>query len=164
MVNYATYTKAVSSVPYGKRLPSALYIFRPNAGDLPVALNETVDRAHVAASPDQLWNVLKLHTDQFALTFLSYPDFDTMPHPPLVEATKINLSTGTVIRTDYRSRPNPPILHRKEAFLPIGDYQMLLAPFLAVSMTKVVCFKEILIKPEHKKYSVLLRDLTSSKL
>ena len=55
-----------------------------------------------------------------AITFLSYPDFEDDPHPALAEATKINLNTGTVVKTDYRQRSNPPILHRKETFLPPG--------------------------------------------
>jgi DNA phosphorothioation-associated putative methyltransferase len=81
----------------------------------------TLSRAELAAKPDPAWNLLKLHTDQFAVTFLSYPDFDVDPHPALAEATKINLNTGTVTRTDYRTRANPPILHRKEAFLSRDD-------------------------------------------
>jgi DNA phosphorothioation-associated putative methyltransferase len=64
---------------------------------------------------------LKIHTEQFAVTFLTYPDFDSDPHPALAEATKINVATGSVVRTDYRARPNPPILHRKETFVPPDD-------------------------------------------
>jgi DNA phosphorothioation-associated putative methyltransferase len=68
--------------------------------------------------------LLKLHTDELAISFLSYPNFDTDPHPALTEATKINLNTGTVVRTDYRVRSNPPILHRKETFLPPSDQRV----------------------------------------
>ncbi|MGB8165988.1 MAG: DNA phosphorothioation-associated putative methyltransferase [Chthoniobacteraceae bacterium] len=89
--------------------------------DVPPGLWTTINRAEIAARPDSSWNLLKIHTDQFGFTFLSYPDFDTDPHPALAEATKINLSTGTILRTDYRTRANPPILHRKETFLPPSD-------------------------------------------
>jgi DNA phosphorothioation-associated putative methyltransferase len=106
---------------YGKNLPDARYIVRPAKGDLPVALFADIHRAEIAAAPSSNWNLLKLHTDQFAITFLSYPDFDVDPHPSLAEATKINLSTGSILRTDYRTRTNPPILHRKETFLPPND-------------------------------------------
>lgn len=116
-----TFRKTVAKLPYGKRLPTALYVLRPSDGSLPPELTDAVRRAEIACAPDPSWNILKLHSDQFALTFLSYRDFDTDPHPALAEATKINLSTGSVVRTDYRSRPNPPILHRKETFLPVGD-------------------------------------------
>jgi DNA phosphorothioation-associated putative methyltransferase len=65
--------------------------------------------------------VLKLHNNEVAVTFLSYPKFDEDPHPPLSQAVKINLNSGSIVRTDYKSRSNPPILHRKEAFLPPDD-------------------------------------------
>ncbi len=111
----------VAILPYGKTLPGARYIFRPNGNNLSGAFLTVVKRAETAASPPPDWNLLKLHTNEFAVTFLSYPQFDTDPHPALAEATKINLNTGSVIRTDYRARANPPILHRKETFLPAED-------------------------------------------
>ena len=106
---------------HGKRLPGAVYIIRPVAADVPPELWTRIRRAETAAAPDASWNLLKIHTDQVAITFLTYPEFDRDPHPALAEATKINLSTGSVVRTDYRARSNPPILHRKETFLPAHD-------------------------------------------
>jgi DNA phosphorothioation-associated putative methyltransferase len=98
-----------------------VYVIRPSPNDLPAELWKTICRAETAARPDPAWNLLKIHTEQFAVTFLSYPDFDSDPHPALAEATKINMGTGSVVRTDYRARPNPPILHRKETFVPPDD-------------------------------------------
>lgn len=121
LTNLAAYRDAAFALSYGKRLPGAVYILRPKQGDVSPELWATLGRADTAAQPDSSWNLLKIHTDQFALTFLSYPEFDSDPHPALAEATKINLSTGSVVRTDYRARPNPPILHRKETFLPSDD-------------------------------------------
>jgi DNA phosphorothioation-associated putative methyltransferase len=120
-VNYSQFQSAIAAFPYGKRLPGALYFARPRAKDVGKDLWEVISRAEVAAQPSPLWNLLKAHTDQYALTFLTYPDFDNDPHPALAEATKINLNTGLVGRTDYRSRANPPILHRKETFLAPTD-------------------------------------------
>lgn len=99
-----------------------MYIARPHS-DWPVdeLLRSEIRRAEIAAKPDPHWNLLKIHTNEAALTFLSYPDFDEDPHPALAEATKINLNTGSVVRTDFRARSNPPILHRKETFLPKLD-------------------------------------------
>jgi DNA phosphorothioation-associated putative methyltransferase len=111
----------VERVPYGKKLPSAVYLMLTDPSLLPKELVDTIRRAEVAARPDPAWNLLKLHTDELAISFLSYPDFDIDPHPALAEGTKINLNTGTVVRTDYRGRSNPPILHRKETFLPPSD-------------------------------------------
>ena len=55
------------------------------------------------------------------MTFLTYSEFEVEPHPALAEATKINLNTGSIVQTDFRQRVNPPILHRKETFLPPND-------------------------------------------
>lgn len=82
------------TLSYGKRLPEAVYILRPKVGDIPHALLKEIERASSAAQPPADWNLLKFHTDQLALTFLSYPNFETDPHPALAEATKINLNTG----------------------------------------------------------------------
>ena len=117
----AEFQHAVRALHYGKNLPDARYIVRPAKGDLPEGLFAEIHRAEIAAAPASNWNLLKLHTNQFALTFLSYPDFDCDPHPALAEATKIDLNTGSILRTDYRTRANPPILHRKETFLPPSD-------------------------------------------
>ena len=112
----------IEMVPYGKRLSTAFYIFRPEDWtNVRPELAATVERAELAARPDPRWNLLKVHTDQIAVSFLFYPDFDTDPHPTLAEVTKINLNTGALVKTDYRKRSNPPILHRKETFLPPGN-------------------------------------------
>lgn len=120
-MDLATHRRTDDSLCYGKRLPEAVYLFRPRQSDVPQEVWATIRRAETAAQPDPSWNLLKIHTGQLAFTFLSYPDFDTAPHPSLAEATKINLSTGSILRTDYRPRANPPILHRKETFLPPND-------------------------------------------
>jgi DNA phosphorothioation-associated putative methyltransferase len=114
----------LQQVPYGKKLPTAVYLMPTDPSLLPEQLLETIRRAEVAARPNPGWNLLKLHTDEMAISFLSYPDFEVDPHPALAEATKINLNTGTVVRTDYRGRSNPPILHRKETFLPPSDKRL----------------------------------------
>ena len=114
--------EAAKGLSFGKTLPTAIYIARPlPAWPVSEQLAAEIRRAEVAAKPDPDWNLLKIHTNEAALTFLTYPDFDEDPHPALAEATKINLNSGSVVRTDYRARSNPPILHRKETFLPKSD-------------------------------------------
>ena len=76
----------IETVPYGKRLSTALYIYRPEDWTIiRPELAATVERAELAAKPDPHWNLLKLHTDQIAVSFLFYPDFDTDPHPTLAK-------------------------------------------------------------------------------
>ncbi len=64
------------------------------------------------------FNLLKFHIASPKVSFLSYPDFETLPHPQLADAIIVDLVTGKIRRDDYRTRANPPILHRKETFLP----------------------------------------------
>ena len=64
------------------------------------------------------FNLLKFHTASPKISFLAYPDFEKDPHPILAESIIVDLITGKVRRDDYRTRANPPILHRKETFLP----------------------------------------------
>ena len=98
-----------------------VYLHRAATSQLSFYLQKEISRAYLAARPTPAWNIAKLHADQFAISFLSYPDFENDPHPALAEATKINLNTGSMVRTDYRGRANPPILHRKETFLDKSD-------------------------------------------
>src|SRR5437899_197383 len=103
-MNLEAFRSTFQAIEYGKRLPTALYLFRPQEQEVPEEFWKLLRRAELAAEPSADWNLLKIHTDKVALTFLAYADFDADPHPALVEATMINLNTGTVTRTDYRAR------------------------------------------------------------
>ena len=65
------------------------------------------------------YNVLKLDR-RSRISFLKYQDLSA-PFPLLDFAFSCNVHEGTVRRTDYRHRSNPPILHRKELLLEAGD-------------------------------------------
>ena len=120
-MNLEEFKGLVMSVAFGKQLQGAKYIIRSIHGSIVEDLASEISRAETAAQPQEDWNLLKLHTGEYAITFLSYPDFDENPHPALSCATKINLNSGRIVRMDYSQRANPPILHRKETFLPPGD-------------------------------------------
>ena len=64
------------------------------------------------------YNVIKFRTDELKISFLCYPDFLADAHPALRHAVTIDLVTGKARHTDYADNHNPPILHRKETFLP----------------------------------------------
>jgi hypothetical protein len=117
------YRTAVERVPYGKRLPTSLYLFRTEDSDFGPELNALL--AHLVAQyqigPE--FNVLKLRLSELRVSFLEYPDFLSVAHPPLQRSVTIDLVSAKVRRTDYSRNPNPPILHRKEAFLPAGHPQ-----------------------------------------
>jgi DNA phosphorothioation-associated putative methyltransferase len=113
------YRTTLDALPYGKRLPGAVYLIDP--GD-PVAIPQLL-RITVAELRKRLeigpgFNLLKFHTASPKISFLAYPDFEKDPHPAVRESIIVDLVTGKTRRDDYRQRANPPILHRKETFIP----------------------------------------------
>ena len=51
------------------------------------------------------------------MSFLRYPQFDDEAHPELVFSVRVYLPTASYTVRDYSDSENPPILHRKEAFV-----------------------------------------------
>lgn len=113
------YNKALDALPYGKRLPGALYLLDPGDDSrIPASLRITVAELRKRLEIGNVFNLLKFHIASPKISFLAYPDFEKQPHPALEEAVIVDLVTGKIRRDDYRKRPNPPILHRKETFIP----------------------------------------------
>jgi len=61
--------------------------------------------------------VVKLHRFSGKVSYLAYPDFEADPHPALVRSVKLSLRTLELNCFDYSESENPPVLHRKEAFV-----------------------------------------------
>jgi len=116
-VNAPEYDSAVSELTFGKRLPNATYVYAPSCDDLPPRLAALISGLRTRFSLPESFNVLKLSAD-FSLSFLRYPTFLQDPHPVLAESVRVNLATGKAKRILYEGHANPPILHRKECFLP----------------------------------------------
>ncbi len=115
----AEYRQALDALPYGKRLPGAVYLLDPgDCPEVPSLLRITVAELRKRLEIGPEFNLLKFHTSSPKISFLAYPEFEKRPHPALAEAVIVDLITGKTRRDDYRGRPNPPILHRKETFLP----------------------------------------------
>ena len=117
-MNADEYRAAVEALPYGKRLPTAVYLLDLVQPPWPPLLRISVDelRRRLEISPE--FALLKFHFPAPKISFLCYPDFERDPHPALADAVVVDLVTGSVRRDSYRDRANPPILHRKETFLP----------------------------------------------
>ena len=62
-------------------------------------------------------NLIKLHRQSGKVSYLTYPEFETHPHPALLRSIKLSLRTREIDCLEYRASTNPPILHRKETFL-----------------------------------------------
>jgi len=105
----------------GKLLPDDLYVHRDAIETLEPLLRiyEGCGRAFLGEVEDA--NVIKIHRRTGKLSYLVYPDFDDEPHPALVRCVKLNLRTRQLECYDYNQSTNPPVLHRKEAFLHPSD-------------------------------------------
>jgi DNA phosphorothioation-associated putative methyltransferase len=108
----------VASLSFGKVLPTAVYVVDDPAFPVPDTLRTIADRLRTRLSLGPEFNLLKWGTRELKLSFLSYPSFREEAHPALAEAVSVDLASGQVRRTSYAGRSNPPILHRKETFLP----------------------------------------------
>ncbi len=68
-------------------------------------------------------NIVKIHRRSGELSYLVYPGFEEDPHPALLRAIWLNLRIRQIDGTDYAQSTNPPVLHRKDAFL-TPDYPL----------------------------------------
>ena len=62
-------------------------------------------------------NIIKIHRRSGKLSYLVYPGFDNDPHSAILRSIRVNLRTRQIDGTDYAQSTNPPVLHRKDAFL-----------------------------------------------
>ena len=102
----------------GKRVGGALYVHRTALRDTSDHIPILVIEAEFISAVSE-WNVAKIQGQVVSL--LEYEDFDQAAFPALLSSTRVDLTTQKVVRTNYRTRANPPILHRKEALLSVLD-------------------------------------------
>lgn len=116
-MDYQAYSKLVSELPLGKNLGKAVYIHKQSLIDCCDELGGFVEEIRHRLQVGHEFNVLKLFSTEYRISFLSYPDIFNDPHPELRSSVTLNLETGKVRRHDYSHSSNPPILHRKETLL-----------------------------------------------
>jgi DNA phosphorothioation-associated putative methyltransferase len=103
----------------GKRVGHAVYIHRTARDELEAPLRDALALAEEVAQTDT-WSVAKLMGDGGRVSLLTYEDFEH-PFPALLESLTIDLQAGAANRRSYRTRANPPVLHRKELLLRRDD-------------------------------------------
>jgi len=105
----------------GKLTREALYIHTIGLLHLPPILRvyEGCARAYIGNVEGA--NIVKLNRRTPKISYLSYPDFERNPHPALFGSLVVSLQPLDVRYRDYSESDNPPILHRKETFVPM-DY------------------------------------------
>ncbi len=101
----------------GKLLPTALYIHISalNEIDPKLRLYEGCASRNIGGTEDA--NIIKFHTNKPCISYLYYPNFETIAHPALQWSMLIDLRDLSVKFRDYSEQENLPILHRKETFL-----------------------------------------------
>jgi DNA phosphorothioation-associated putative methyltransferase len=101
----------------GKLLPTALYVHISalNEIDPKLRLYEGCASRNIGGTEDA--NIIKFHTEKHCISYLYYPDFESIAHPALQWAMLIDLRDLSLTFRDYSHQENPPILHRKETFL-----------------------------------------------
>jgi DNA phosphorothioation-associated putative methyltransferase len=101
----------------GKLLPTALYIHISalNEIDPKLRLYEGCASRNIGGTEDA--NIIKFHIDKPCISYLYYPDFESIAHPALQWAMLVDLRDLSLRFRDYSQQDNPPILHRKETFL-----------------------------------------------
>jgi DNA phosphorothioation-associated putative methyltransferase len=110
--------EACTKSALGKLLPNALYVHRSALDDLVPLLRVYVGCARAYLGDIDEANIIKLHRFSGKVSYLAYPDFETDPHPALATCVKLNMRSRQIDFYDYRQSANPPVLHRKETFLP----------------------------------------------
>jgi DNA phosphorothioation-associated putative methyltransferase len=108
---------AMRTSAVGKLTPKALYIHTSALTHLPSVLRiyEGCARAYLGAVEEA--NIVKLYRDTPQVSYLSYPDFESDPHPALAASVTVHLKTFRTHYREYIDAKNPPIIHRKEEFV-----------------------------------------------
>jgi len=121
-MDYAQFKRLVAGLKFGKQLPDAIYlhqsVFDSEAPELR-ELVEGVSKTFEVSAKD--WNIAKFMRRDFKITLLNYPSFDTYAYPALHQSNTVDLTKRTIRKANYSKSENPPILHRKEAFV-LEDY------------------------------------------
>lgn len=105
----------------GKLTADALYVHAIAIPLLDPLLRVYEGCARVLTGTVAECTIIKFSRIAAKVSYLSYPDFDKMPHPALAISMRVDLRKLDVKYTDFRRSTNPPVLHRKEAFVP-SDY------------------------------------------
>jgi DNA phosphorothioation-associated putative methyltransferase len=112
---------AMSMSSVGKRTQSALYVHVEALHEIPPLLRVYEGCARAYIGDVEGANIVKLSREKPCVSYLSYPDFDSDPHPQLSASLSVDLHTFRVRMRSYIDSKNAPILHRKEEFVSSSD-------------------------------------------
>jgi DNA phosphorothioation-associated putative methyltransferase len=116
--NQKAISEACTQSKLGKLTVEALYVHTNALGELTPLLRVYEGCAQVLTGFVEGTTLIKLGRLEAKVSYLAYPDFDTDAHPALAISVRADLRRLDVKLRDYRSSSNPPVLHRKETFVP----------------------------------------------
>lgn len=102
----------------GKLVDNALIVHRTALDQLPPLLRIYEGCARTLVGDIDEANLIKLHRFSGKVSYIAYPDFEAQAHPPLRLRVKVTLPTLGIDFFDYANWQDPPLLFRKEQFLP----------------------------------------------
>ncbi len=103
--------------PIGKQLQNAIAIHISALDQLPPLLRVYEGCASRVYGRLENANIVKIYYNRPKISYLYYPDFDTVAHPTLKTTMEVDLQSLAVVYNDLSDNPNPPILHHKDALV-----------------------------------------------
>ncbi len=103
--------------PIGKQLQNAIAIHLSALNKLPPLLRVYEGCASRVYGRLENANIVKIYYNRPKISYLYYPDFDTLAHPTLKTTMEVDLQSLAVVYNDLSDNPNPPILHHKDALV-----------------------------------------------
>ena len=103
--------------PVGKQLKGAPAIHVSALDKLPPLLRVYEGCASRVYGRLENANIVKLYYNRPKVSYLYYPEFDTVAHPTLKTTMEVDIQNLAVVYNDISDEPNPPILHRKNALV-----------------------------------------------
>lgn len=112
---------ACAQAPFGKLMPTALYVHAGSVNRLSEILRVYEGCARVLSGAIEGTTIIKLRRHEPKISYLAYPSFDDDAHPRLATSVRVDLRSLHLKYRDFTESADPPILHRKEEFVP-EDY------------------------------------------
>ncbi|WP_349431175.1 DNA phosphorothioation-associated putative methyltransferase [Methylomarinum sp. Ch1-1] len=117
-MDFNRYSQLIKPIKIGKHVGNACYLHVSALDAIEDELHKFIKLiANALKIQEEQWNIIKLHKQQFKLSYLLYPDFDDDAYPALQHSITVDLEHKTRKDADYSETENVPILHRKELFI-----------------------------------------------
>jgi len=98
-----------------------LYVHAKSLNRLSGILRVYEGCARVLSGAVEGTTIIKLRRHEPKISYLAYPSFEDDAHPSLTTSVRVDLRSFHLKYRDFTDSSDPPILHRKEEFVP-ADY------------------------------------------